>query len=323
MSIKSKKKNDNHIMQLENEYHNIEPLANRFCDEIVRQITELLFQNQIPLGVPIQNRVKTLDSVKEKLERNSLYLGSIKELNDLIGIRIILLFQTHVTKACKIISDTFDKSKKVDTKERLKEDQFGYTSIHYTIELPKSWDSIPTFKGMEGIKAEIQVRTLAQHIWAASSHILQYKREKDIPPTVRRSIYRLSAQLETVDLELERVLQQIKDYKVSLTAEQKFEDPLNVNSLEKVLDSMLPEENKVETEKYSKLIFELDSIGINTTDNLEKFIDENLDAMLETDRIRVNNLRRKNKAAIRHGVASFTHTGLMRCAIKQNFKPGA
>lgn len=59
---------------------------------------------------------------------------------------------------------------------------------------------------MSGLKAEVQVRTVTQHVWAAASHVLQYKQEASVPLPVRRSIYRVSALLETVDLEFERVL---------------------------------------------------------------------------------------------------------------------
>jgi ppGpp synthetase/RelA/SpoT-type nucleotidyltranferase len=32
--------------------------------------------------------------------------------------------------------------------------------------------------GLGGLRAEVQVRTTAQHIWAAASHKLQYKHEE-------------------------------------------------------------------------------------------------------------------------------------------------
>ena len=81
-----------------------------------------------------------------------------------------------------------------------------YQSLHYIIRIPKHWLKVSTFADLGELKAEIQLRTLAQHIWAATSHKLQYKHEDSVPPPIRRSIYRVSALLETVDLEFERVL---------------------------------------------------------------------------------------------------------------------
>ena len=53
--------------------------------------------------------------------------------------------------------------KQYDTSERLKDDQFGYSSIHIVAALPSEWLKVPTMSGLEDLKAEIQVRTLAQH----------------------------------------------------------------------------------------------------------------------------------------------------------------
>jgi putative GTP pyrophosphokinase len=65
-----------------------------------------------------------------------------------------------------------------DAQLRLAEDQFGYASIHFAVELPASWLRVPSRAGLGGLRAEIQVRTTAQHIWAAASHKLQYKHEE-------------------------------------------------------------------------------------------------------------------------------------------------
>jgi hypothetical protein len=49
------------------------------------------------------------------------------------------------------------------------------------------------------LKAEIQIRTVLQHAWAAISHKLQYKREDDVPAPLRRKLFRLSALFELAD----------------------------------------------------------------------------------------------------------------------------
>ena len=72
--------------------------------------------------------------------------------------------------------------------------------------MPDDWLNVPTFREFKGLRAELQIRTLAQQLWAAASHKLQYKRESSVPYPIRRSIHRVAALLETVDLELERVL---------------------------------------------------------------------------------------------------------------------
>jgi putative GTP pyrophosphokinase len=99
--------------------------------------------------------------------------------------------------------NTFDIIKQENTTRKLREDQFGYSSMHYVVRFPKDWLVVPAMALFGEMKAEIQVRTIAQHLWADASHILQYKNEENIPEPIKRSIHRVSAILETVDLEFE------------------------------------------------------------------------------------------------------------------------
>jgi putative GTP pyrophosphokinase len=49
------------------------------------------------------------------------------------------------------------------------------------------------------LKAEIQVRTVLQHAWAAVSHKLQYKVNSEVPIELQRKLFRISALLELAD----------------------------------------------------------------------------------------------------------------------------
>lgn len=281
MTKRRKKTQNSPIKQLETEYRAILPIAERFCVELSNQINRLLNNEQISLGFPTEYRVKTWESLSNKIERLSLNLGSIKELNDLIGLRLILLFKRDMLRVCEVLANTFNVLDQYDTQERLKEDQFGYSSIHFIIELPESWLSVPTLAQLGGMKAEVQVRTFAQHIWAAASHALQYKQEQSVPPPVRRAIYRVSALLETVDLEFERVLEQRDTYRSNLSTD--VDELLNVDLLEEVCDSFLPTINKGNEEPYSYLLTELLHFNIDTRFKLESLIRKHLPTALEYD----------------------------------------
>jgi hypothetical protein len=130
---------------------------------------------------------------------------------------------------------------------------------------------MPTFKKAAGMRAEIQVRSGAQHIWASASHILQYKQERDVPPPVRRAISRVAALLETVDLEFERVLDERAVYGSQKKSETAT-DELNVDLLAKVLDEELPSENMETEERYAELLPELLFFSINTPKKLRELI---------------------------------------------------
>jgi hypothetical protein len=127
--------------------------------------------------------------------------------------------------------------------------------------------------------SEIQVRTLAQHIWAAGSHKLQYKREASVPPPLRRAIYRVSALLETVDLEFSRVLDEREAYLSEELSEVTRPQTLNVDLLRAVLDEILPPENKRGDEDYDGVLIDLTSFPINTDHDLRNLLSENMEVI--------------------------------------------
>ena len=271
---------------LRREYDAVREVALRFRDTLAEQTQGLLSASGISLGVPLECRVKSWDSIAGKIERASVKLQGIKQLNDLVGLRLILLFRRDVANVCELISRNFTVVSQEDTSQRLAETEFGYQSLHYIIKLPEDWLSVPTFREFDGFQAEIQVRTLAQHIWAAGSHFLQYKREVSVPPPVRRSIYRVSALLETVDLEFERVLDERESYISDISelrADKSRDEPLNVDLLGKILDERLPQENKMEGEPYSELLEELHHFHIDSPRRLTELIRKHLEDALAAD----------------------------------------
>ena len=269
--------------ELQKEYELVAPLCEQFGRELTRQLEELLLEKNISLGFPLQYRVKTFDSVAKKIERASLGIQHIQDLNDLIGLRIILLFRRDVEFVRTLIKKNLKVFSEEDTQSRLGEGEFGYSSVHYQIGLQPSWKKMPTFKRAGELRAEIQVRTVAQHIWAAASHIMQYKQEANVPPPVRRSIHRVSALLETVDLEFERVLDERGLYRKQINTSTSVEE-LNVDLLAKILDETLPKQNKTGEEDYSQLLKDLLDFSIRTPQQIHDLLKSHLTTVLEQDK---------------------------------------
>jgi hypothetical protein len=76
------------------------------------------------------------------------------------------------------------------------------------ISLGDSRRELVEWQAFAGKKAEIQVRTVLQHAWAAIDHKLRYKREREVPRELRRGLFRLSALLEVADKEFSRLRDQ-------------------------------------------------------------------------------------------------------------------
>jgi hypothetical protein len=67
--------------------------------------------------------------------------------------------------------------------------------------LNKERKALTEWNLMKDLKAEVQVRTVLQHAWAAISHALQYKHEQEVPKHLARQLFRLSGLLELADEE--------------------------------------------------------------------------------------------------------------------------
>jgi ppGpp synthetase/RelA/SpoT-type nucleotidyltranferase len=315
----------NDVERLRLEFESVYPLALKFADELDQQFTKLLGDQKIYAAVPVQKRVKTWSSLEEKLSRKNLNLGGVRDLHDLVGLRIILLFRKDVDEVCALLNQNLKVIEQYDAAERLQENQFGYASTHVILTLPDAWLQVPTFAPLKGLVAEVQVRTAAQHAWAAASHVLQYKAEASVPPSVRRSINRVSALLETVDLEFERVLDERRKYREG-AMEQEATEPLNVDLVEGILEAMLPEQNKVPSEDYDGLLQDLGKVGITTGDQLKDLVSKHLEKLLESDK----SLARRMASEAGDSLGSverqralsgiwFSHTGLIRELLRTEF----
>ena len=312
----------------EKDYRATLPLANRLHTAVCEQLTSIISDNDLTLGVPLESRVKTWTSIQEKLQRTGMNPSAVCELQDLVGVRVIFLFKNELDDFQNLIRESFEIVSEEDTANRLQESQFGYQSRHIIIKLPEEWLRLPSLKGLDNLMAEIQVRTVAQHIWAAASHKLQYKREQSVPLPVRRSIHRVSALLETVDLEFLRVLDERKTY-VESRAETDISDvALNVDSLRQIMDRLLPSENRDSDEPYDKMLSNLDDLGVRSTSELVKLIQEHLEKALLSDREEV---KKKLKSKFYLGTSRerleagvfWTHVGLLRQILKAEFGEAA
>ncbi len=308
---------------LKTNYDKVKPLAEKFMAALCEQLESILLTHGITLGVPLERRIKSFESISGKIERNEISLRSIIDLDDFIGIRLILLFKRDLDKIHKVIMDTFDVVRYEDAGARLTETQFGYQSVHYIVKFPDSWLGIPSLSDFGDFKAEVQVRALAQHIWAATSHVLQYKQESSVPIPIKRSIYRVSAILETVDLEFERLLNERESYISEVDTSQEHAK-LNVDLVKRILDELLPAENKDDHEPYGELMEELLHFDVDTVGKLRQLIQSNLTEILNEDkRLATGALMKKNfigtsRERAERGVY-FVHVGLVRNAMHIRF----
>lgn len=267
------------IEKLFQEYQSITAHASKLSSVVNDELQAGLKNAKIQLGFPIESRIKQWESIREKLQRVSLSIREISDLQDIIGFRLILLFSRDVLQVGQIISERFEVIRQYDTRDRLKEDQFGYSSMHYVVKLKRATLAAYSIQHFPQLRIEIQVRTLAQHLWAETSRILQYKQENDMPRELSRDLHRISALLETIDSDFEQVLKKRDDYRAGIVGlDSNIE--LNVDLLAITLDRLWPEGNKIDVEDYYYLLEYLKHHGITLQSQLTQIIRKQRDNVL-------------------------------------------
>lgn len=200
--------------QLVSTYRRERPQYEAFTHSLDALLRTLLVHDKLEY-FSVELRTKTVESFDDKVHREDKAgkYSKPSDITDLTGIRII----NYLQEECDAVEDLLSKNFIVDTKnsvrkdDELDPDKFGYLSTHYVISLSDERSNLPEFQTFKGLKAEIQIRTLLQHTWAAIDWKFRYKSEKEAPRDLRRRLFRISALLEAADNEFSAVNEKIKE----------------------------------------------------------------------------------------------------------------
>lgn len=175
------------------------PLYVQFTTKIEMLLRDLLRARNLEFHL-LESRTKDESSFQEKINRASKnYTNPLAELTDLSGVRIITYYQADSDIINELIESEFSIDRGNSYTPASGPSDFGYKSTHYVVSLTATRSRLLEWQDFADLKAELQVRTVLQHAWAAISHKLQYKREQDIPNQLKRKLFRLSALFELAD----------------------------------------------------------------------------------------------------------------------------
>jgi putative GTP pyrophosphokinase len=181
------------------QYERARPDYLRFTSKIESLLSDMLQAKGIDHHL-IESRTKDLESFREKIVRSSKsYKNPLDELTDLSGLRVITHYQDDAILVADLIRAEFEVDSANSIDHSPEDAEFGYRSAHCVVRISETRAQLVEWVGLAGLRAEIQVRTVLQHSWAAISHKLQYKRENDVPTSLRRKLFRLSALFELAD----------------------------------------------------------------------------------------------------------------------------
>lgn len=156
----------------------------------------------------IESRVKSPESIADKLRRNNLEfsIASMREnLNDIAGLRIICQYIDDIYTVSDMLSKQDDITV-IKVKDYIHSPKpNGYRSYHMVVTVP-----IYLNGEMVETKVEIQIRTVAMDFWASLEHKIYYKFEGDGPENLQQELKACADMVDMLDAKMfslnERIL---------------------------------------------------------------------------------------------------------------------
>jgi ppGpp synthetase/RelA/SpoT-type nucleotidyltranferase len=190
------------------------PSYQRFA-EVLEAVLRGAADRIAPLAI-VQTRPKSVASFAEKaLRKRATRPDPCHMFTDLCGARIIGRTRSEVDALSRFVVDHFaiDWENSVDASQRLRPTEFGYRSVHYIVSLRPDVDyGIEIPEDVRGLKAEVQLRTVAEHAYSDFGHDLTYKGAFPLPLAWERELAGAAATLEEVDGIFSRVEDGLRAY---------------------------------------------------------------------------------------------------------------
>lgn len=143
------------------------------------------------------HRIKTKESLEEKCSRRGL---KPSEIEDIAGIKIIVLFQDDIQAICDVLENNFAVRCKDDYIKHPKDS--GYQAVHLTIVVKTTVN-----REQRMVPVEIQIKSLlTDAIWSIE-HVVNYK--NDSPDPRANDILKNAAKRIS---ELEKRIIEFRDY---------------------------------------------------------------------------------------------------------------
>ena len=157
----------------------------------------------------IKSRLKTLPSLREKLERKHIPFDVDtleQQINDIAGVRVICSFPEDVyTMANTFLAmDDIEVLQRKDYISNPKHN--GYRSLHLIVAIP-----VHLAEGKRMTKVEIQLRTIAMDFWASLEHQLRYKQDNAFTEEMAAELYECAQLSAALDIRMDNLRKSVQE----------------------------------------------------------------------------------------------------------------
>lgn len=219
---------------IKNEYERAYP----FVEILYNKVRETLFSYCSGKGYAFTDRIKTIDSLSEKIET-----GRYQNWNDLDDLYACTIIIPNLSLEPEVLSYLKRTFKQVALRKRgsasKAPDVFRFDSTRYIGNLKQNGVANELSK----INFEIQIKTAFEHAWSVSTHSLVYKAND-----IDWKLLRLAAQLKSSVEQLDMIVSGARQMNIHITEHNWPEITLKKYILKKtnefLLNSSVPDELK-------------------------------------------------------------------------------
>lgn len=151
----------------------------------------------------IEYRIKTLDSIVEKLKRRGLEVSIdniYAHIQDVAGIRVICNYLDDIYYMRRLLTRTESFGIKRESDYIKDPKPTGYRSLHLILDVP-----IVISEGTLHLPVEVQLRTIAMDMWASLEHELRYKSNRDFSASDAARLRLCSEAISEIDREMQNI----------------------------------------------------------------------------------------------------------------------
>lgn len=177
-------------------------IENLLSTEIQAMLDSISTDSETALAEHIKCRVKSAESLKEKLRLRSFPItarAGLENLSDLVGARVITHFVGDIYTVLDLIQKN-DSWRVVQVKDYIADMKpNGYRSLHVLLNVPFG------VGGISDIDVEIQLRTIAMDCWASLEHQLKYKKNIKNTALIVEELKRCADEMASTDLSMQTI----------------------------------------------------------------------------------------------------------------------
>ena len=159
----------------------------------------------------IKTRLKSVDSIAEKLSRQNLSMtvdNIENNMHDVAGVRVICGFPSDIYT----LSEAFlnqDDITLIERKDYMANPKpNGYRSLHLIVEIP-----IFLHDEKKPMKVEVQFRTISMDWWASLEHKIRYKKDVKVPKDIAEELRECAEAAAILDGRMEQIQKKLGKYR--------------------------------------------------------------------------------------------------------------